>query len=268
MISKKDKTKLEKFGFDLTGDLTINTYKRLIMAIAAHEKCGKTTFALTAPKNIMYFNFDRKIEQATLDNINVDRNSIFIKEIRVRENQAQDLHRKQWDEVKEAFLWALSAESIKSIVIDTESEMWELARFAYFGRASNVAHLFTPLNAMYKNMLDQVDKHNKNVILLRKFKKQFVKLEKLDNKGNEKEAWNGKYEYSGFGKLKDIAQINATMYRNTVENNKGEKEDSFVFEILNNGLKASLNHETFVDEMCSFPWVASMLTDSSPEDWE
>ena len=51
---------MEEAGFHKAE--TIETHKRLIVSIAALEKCGKTHFALTAPGPIAYFNFDIGVE--------------------------------------------------------------------------------------------------------------------------------------------------------------------------------------------------------------
>jgi hypothetical protein len=248
--------KLSSLGFDVEKGRksTVNTYKRLIIAVRAMEKCGKTRFGLTAPKPIMYLNFDRMIEEVVLAELGINPDTdLFIKKIRVDSELPQDKHKEQWREVQEAILWALrESEGIRSIVVDTESEMWELARMSEFGKLTQVMpYLYTQLNSGYKFLLDQCDKHNVNVIFLQKLKKQY-----------KNDTWAGGYEPAGFGKLKDIAQVNAEMYM--VEDGEDEV---FTLEILNNGLKASMNHEVFQNEMCTFPNVAAALTDTWPDEW-
>lgn len=260
-MDKKELEILEKYGFDTSPDRssTINRHNRIIMSVRAHDKVGKTTFGLSAPKPIMYLNFDRKIEQSALDAIGVKWEDLFIKEIRTDSNLSQMEHQKQWQTVQDAFFWALrESRIIKSIVADTETNMWELARMAEFGKVDKVPpNKYTHLNAQYKFMLDQADKYNVNVILLQKYKKQYVKT--TSKSGYDIATWNGKYEPGGFGQVKDIVQVNAEMYM---------EDGEPTLEIINNGLKASMNHEKFPGVMCSFPYVASMLTDTDVEEWE
>jgi hypothetical protein len=249
--------KLSALGFDTEKGrrATVNRYRRLIMSVRAMDKVGKTRFGLTATKPSMYLNFDRKIEQVTLDELGVKEEDLFIKEIRTDSNLTQDQHQKEWQKVQDAILWALrDSESIRSIIIDTESEMWELARMAVFGKLTQVMpYQYTALNAAYKFLLDQCDKYNVNVVFLNKLKKQY-----------KNDQWNGHYEPSGFSKLKDIVQVNAEMYID--EDDDGG--DMFVYEIINNGLRAEMNHMTFINEMATFPMVASMLTGTAPDEWE
>jgi hypothetical protein len=249
--------KLAGFGFDTAPgrQLTINKHRRLIMSACAPEKAGKTRFGLSTPKPIMYLNFDRKIEQTVLDSLGISESDLYIKEVRVDAEVAQDEHKRIWGEVRDAFLWALhESRDIRSIVVDTETEMWELARISEFGQLTQVMpYQYTQLNAMYKYLLDQCDQCDKNVILLRKLRKEY-----------KNDKWSGRYEVSGFGKAKDIVQVNAEMYREEDE----DGQDVFILEILNNGLIAGMNHQTFSGEMCSFPWVAAMLTGTTPDEWE
>jgi hypothetical protein len=64
-------------------------------------------------------------------------------------------------------------------------------------------------------------------------------------------------------------QVNAAIRRETVWNEKREvDEQQFTLEIINNGLKAVMNGMEFSGMMCEFKWVASMLTDTSPTEWE
>lgn len=249
--------KLTSYGFDTTPGrrATVNKFRRLIMALRAFDKDGKTTFGLTVPKPVMYLNFDRKIEQVVLDNLGITESDIYIKEIRFDSRDAQDVCKKIWNSVEESIIWALEeSTSIRSIVADTETEMWELARMAEFGQVTEVMpYRYTKLNAAYGSLLDKCDKYDKNIVLLRKMKKQY-----------KNDKWNGKYEVSGFGKVKDKVQVNAEMYREEGQDGK----DVFTLEIINNGLVAGMNHQPFSGEMCSFPWVAAMLTGTTPDEWE
>jgi hypothetical protein len=251
-LSPEELQSLSGFGFDIEKGRasTVNTNRRIIMAVCAMEKCGKTTFGLSAPGPTGYFNFDRKVESAVLEMLGIGESDLYIREIRVNGTDPQDKHQAEWEEVHAAFLWMLSSDNIRTIVVDTESEMWELARMAAFGKLTQVMpYQYTMLNSMYKNMLDQCDKHNKNVIFLRKMKKQY-----------KNDVWSGRYEPSGFAKLKDIVQVNAEMYI--------DDDDGFTFEVINNAFQAQMNHQTFSGDMCTFKWVASLLTNTTPDEWE
>jgi hypothetical protein len=83
------------------------------------------------------------------------------------------------------------------------------------------------------------------------------------------DSWNGKMEVAGFGSLKYLSQINTEMRREIIVNEDTEQEEQkFTLKIVNNGLKAAMNGMEFSGMMCEFKWVASMLTDTSPTEWE
>lgn len=255
-IPASELKKMTTYGVDTSPGRTqsINKFRRLILAITAKEKCGKTTFGLTMPKPILMLNFDRKVEQTVLDSLGIGEDDLYIREIRVNGDDAQDEHKRLWDDVKGLFLWALNDSSgIRSILVDTESEMWELIRMAYFGKLTQILpYQYTEVNAVYKNLLDGADRADKNLCLLRKMKKQY-----------KNDTWNGKFEPAGFGKVKDVVQVNGEMY--LMEDDEGEEQ--FTFEVVSNGLKAGMNHRTFMDWECSFPFVAAELTDTGVDEW-
>lgn len=254
-LSPTDKRKLEGYGFDISGKSTINTKRRLIMAVSAEDKNGKTGFGLSAPPPVMHFNFDRKVEASALETLGIDPKDIIINEVRVDAKEALDKIKRKWQQVRDGFLWALrEADSVRSIVIDTETEMWALARLAEFGKISQVMpHQYVQVNQTYKALLDEADKCDKNVIFLRKMKKEY-----------KNENWTGNMETSGFSQLPYIMQVNGLMYRDKDE----DGQEQFNFEIINNALKASLNGMEFSGSMCSFKWVAAMLTGTTPDEWE
>lgn len=254
-LSAADKRKLSQFNFDTNGEYTINRNRRLIMAVAGEDKHGKSALGLGMPPPVMHFNFDRKIEQSSLDVLGVPASNLIIKEVRVDIDESQDLVKRKWDEVYEAYMWALaSSSSIQSIVIDTETEMWALARLAYFGKVSQVMPIqYTQVNYKYANMISEADRHDKNVLFLRRLKKEY----KQDN-------WTGKMEVAGFSQLRYLTQVNAEISRKW---NEDTEQEEFCLEIVNNALKAGMNGHDFTGEMCTFAWVAALLTDTTPDEW-
>jgi hypothetical protein len=123
-LSAEELRSLSNFGFDIEKGRasTVNSNRRIIMAVCAMEKCGKTTFGLSAPGPTGYFNFDRKVESAVLEMLGITESDLYIREIRVNGTDPQDKHQEEWDEVHSAFLWMLSSDNIRTIVVDTESQ--------------------------------------------------------------------------------------------------------------------------------------------------
>lgn len=247
-MDKREQAKLRSLGFDT--EAAVNRDNRLIMAITGKEKSGKTTFGLSAPKPIALFNFDRRIEKVALEVAGVEESDLNVKTIRWDEDQGQDEYMDMWNDFLKALKWSLyDSQDIRSIVVDTETDMWALIRLAYFGKTAEIMPWeYRKVNTPYRAVLNRFDESGKNVVLTRKLKKQY-----------KNDHWNGKYEPAGMGEVKDVVQVNAEMYKD---------EGDIVFEILNNGLQASMNHETFTNNLCNFPMVAAMLTNTTPDEWE
>ena len=97
------------------------------------------------------------------------------------------------------------AAGFRSIILDTETELWELFRAARFlkrfGRTDKVPQLaYGEVNAEFRGILRQPKRYGTNLILLRKMKKEY----KGDN-------WTGGYYPAGFGETAFLADISLRM---------------------------------------------------------
>src|SRR5262245_29299111 len=93
----------------------------------------------------------------------------------------------------------------RTIVWDTESELWEAFRASRFlrryGRTEKVPGLaYGELNAEFRGMIREPKRHGVNLVLLRKMKKEY-----------EGDNWNGRYYPAGFGDTQFLADIAVRM---------------------------------------------------------
>lgn len=235
--------------------------RRLILRVGGLDKSGKTHFALTAPSPIAIINADRGLE-------GVAEKFLGEKEINVTPNfrdmpsETEDQQEKRWSELYDCYWSALEDNSTRSIVMDTDTEAWEIARLAKLGRLEKVPPLkYTQLNRMFREMIDAAFTHDKNLILICKYKKQYMVREGSDDLGK----WNGKYEPSGFNDLPFIVQAN--LRTRMTRDDDGMQVPSV--EIVNCRQNMGLNGEVFEGDLANFPWAASMIIDgTTPEDWE
>jgi hypothetical protein len=245
---KSEITTLEqKFGFNT--EETINRHQRIIMAISGPEKSGKTSFGLSMPKPLAYFNFDRKLEEVGLTTIGVSEDDIIAKHILVSEGDNQAVYKKKWNEFTTAFRYVLfESREIRSILVDTETDMWELIRLAEFGKLTEIMpYMYKQVNTPYRALLNECHKGDKNIIFTRKVKRQY-----------KNDKWTGKMDVAGQGQVKDIVQVNATMFWD---------DDGANITIVNNGLNATINGDTYAGEGCVFPVVAEELTGIDAVEW-
>ena len=225
-------------------------FKRLIISAEGLEKSGKTTFGLSAPGPIALFDLDIGTE-GVVDKV-LDAKKIIIASVNYRDATNQTEWLAMWEKAKKAWYDALKAsiKEVRTLLGDTWTEMWELARLARFGKLTQVMpHQYGPVNAEFRDMIKRAYDTEKNVILIHKQKEEYI---------NDKNT--GRMKRSGFGDIGYLVQVNLEVWRR-----KGE----FGLTVKDCRQEASLAGEEFVDPMNTFPFLASQVyPGTSEEDWE
>lgn len=232
------------------------------MRIGGFEKEGKTHFALTAPAPIAVMNIDRGLE-GMVEKFAKIKEIHRSKDFRAMPSKTMADNEARWEAIMAAYTDALEDRNIRSIVYDTDTEAWEIARLAYLGKLVGVKELHYPeVNSIFRNVIDAALAHDKNVIFTCRLRKQYVKTK--SNEGKDTATWNGQYEESGFGEFGFIVQANLRA--------KIVKEDEVnipTVRIINCRQNMQMNGEVFEGEMATFSWVAANIIEgTSPEDWE
>lgn len=181
------------------------------------------------------------------------------------------------DRYRDTFTEAATGTHFKTIIMDREDEAWELFRFDEFdGSASKKAHHYTPLNAAYKAMLKQAEKHKKNLIMIDACKDEWKNEKPTGNKVRE-----------GFKNLGMLSQV-------TLEN-QVDAYDNFQIQVIRCRDDATKNGQVITKEAISahmsneaglardwptddageptwfdlsFDNVMSYLIGGTPEDWQ
>ena len=241
-------TEMVGLGFHKAG--TTNTKHRLILSVDGHEKQGKSHFALTAPQPIALFDVDTGLE-GVVDKFK-HTSGIFQKSYRYHGNMKQPEYEKIWDAFLEAYLGALGVASVRTIIWDTATELWELLRMARFGKLTQVMpYHYGPVNAEFRELVRKVYDTDKNMILVHKRKKKYVD-----------DMWKGGYERAGFTDMGFLVQLNSTIFRD-----KDSRE--FVLHIQDCRQNAAMMDTELEGPMCTFPFLAvSAFTDTNLDDWE
>jgi hypothetical protein len=194
---------------------------RLAVSLEATDKCGKTYWALmTAPDPVCVISNDigtasivalaRKAGRRiyTMD-LSVPPPPPNVKSHTAINQADWDEWKKAWDKHKSAVDAIIAEKSIRTLVDDTETEVWHLAELAYFGKLQGNQNLDvrTKLNADYQRVFWKLynERPDLNIILIHKQGKEYKK------EGAGKQAdWTGGYEikgYSGIGFLVDASLI-------------------------------------------------------------
>lgn len=235
---------------------------RIIARIGGLEKGGKTHFALTAPAPIGLMDMDRGLE-GVVEKFANDKD-IYTKNLRGMLSRSQVDYERRWEAFKDSHYALLDDPIIRTVVWDTDTEAWEMARLAFFGKLAQIKpHHYAEINREFRGLVDAAFDRDKNLLLVCKYKKQYVAKE---GSKSDDASWNGKYEEAGFNDLPFVVQVNLRA-RLVVDKETGNKTPTI--EVVNCRQNMQMNEEVFEGDMASFPFVASMIIEgTTPEDWE
>jgi hypothetical protein len=128
-----------------------------------------------------------------------------------------------------------------------ETEIWEIFRFAEFGKESGLGRTYGPLNGRYRYLLQCAYDAGVNLQLIQKVKETWK---------NDKPT--GEFAPMGFKEANYITQANLS--------HSWSKEDGFGIEVVNCRQNMALAGEQFYN--MDFSMFAQMVyPDSAPEDW-
>jgi hypothetical protein len=240
---------LKKHNFTRSQDR--ESLDRIIVSVAGLEKQGKTHFALTAPGPVALFSTDIG-EEGVTEKFEKEK-EVWVKDVaRIDEDAAEEAPA-EWDRFKSAYLDLMKGSEVRSIVVDTATEIWELLRMARFGRLTQVMpYQYGPVNAEFRALIREAYKWDKNLILLHKMKAQYI---------NDKRT--GEWERAGFSDMGFLVQVNTQVYRYDPESG-GE----FCLWVKDCRQNPDLAGEVFEGEGCSFPMLAmNVLPNVDPSAW-
>ena len=197
-------------------EATANIKHRLILSVQKRQKHGGTHFALTAPAPIAYCNFDKDSAEDVLPKF-AGRKHIVAKtywlDVNVTSASKGDIQAAataKVDEFQRDFEQLLVS-NVKTIILDTSTELYAYKRLADFGKLTQVMpHHYGPVNQWFRTLLDGVSSTDKNIILLERRKKEYIN-----------DSWSGGYDRSGFSETPFLVQVNVKLERLQVASANG-----------------------------------------------
>jgi hypothetical protein len=237
---------LSQLGF---GEVNPIVVPRLIVGIEGLEKQGKSHFALTAPGPTAYFSSDVGLE-GVISKFAPNK-SVYVMEMEVPD--VKDKAELVWNKYLKAYqeVLALPLSTIRSVVVDTATELWELLRMKEFGKLTQVMpHHYGPVNAKYRAMIRMAYDSKKNLILLHKMKSKYI---------NDKRTAD--YERAGFADTGFLVQVNAQVYRDPpwVDEDGVQNPGDFNLYIRDCRQNPDMAGVTLTGDMCNFPVLASLV---------
>lgn len=232
---------------------------RLIWRSYGGEKTGKDHFGLTAPGPIAIQSFDIGLEGVVEKFLKAP---LGPKEIVAThyEFDRNDCSQEAAKELSERFDedYTLALKKARTIIWDTETELWELERYAEFGEnqqgvSTDAPKNYVRLNGRYRDRIQRAYDSGVNLQLIQKVKERWT----LNAKGSP--VPSGNFEPTGFKEANYIVQVNLR--------HSWEKERGFVLDVINCRQNMGIAGESF--ENLSFPELAMLVfPESSEEDWQ
>lgn len=223
--------------------------RKVCISVEGREKKGKTHFSLTAPGPMIYFNSDEGLDRVE-PNVkfpNLDLRVVDIPDI-TRDghpDKVADEALKVWEWLKIQHIKAL--DSARTVVYDSFTEIWELARLARFGKLTQVqSHHYGPVNREFHDFIREYSKYSANLILLHKVMPEFENKAEMERKG---------FSHVGFD-VDDFFRV-------------GRDADGIHFvECIESGHNSGITGMVFKEPTNTFTDIAmAMFPNSLPTDW-
>jgi len=239
-----------------------------ILSVQGEPKSGKTHFYSTAPGGIgvqsLDFGTEGIIEKFPDTYFDVrEYNFAYDFTISKRGDEATDqadrIKADYWQPFNEHCTEFFGDPSIRTVVWDTASEVWEMLRLAHFGKlVQNPQMQYGVVNAEFKALLRMANTARKNMILVHHVGKEYKTV--TDERGQEKSVETGNWKRLGNNKIETfVHSYIKTIYIEPVKNSKGviATPGKFQFEILRSRFNPDMNG--MVIDACSFVDLMSLL---------
>lgn len=184
--------------------------RRLMIGTDGPSNTGKTEFALSAPGPGLVICLDRGFD-AMLDNQKppaTRRADFAFKAVQapLATQSDQKTYVEYWRAFYALYKTALDNPDCRTVVIDGDSDSWELQRLAEFGKLTQIPSImYTSVNAARRAMYARAWDSGKIIIATNKINKQYKTVfnadgtPKLNDAGKEIREWDGaSYERQGF----------------------------------------------------------------------
>lgn len=241
--------------------------RRLIVRSIGPQKSGKTRFALTGPAPVYVHSFDTGLEGVVEQFVGGGKDIRaleypFNAQDFATEKQVADAANDIWSQLLADYAEALK--DARTVVIDKETEMWELLRNARFGASNSAPRDYPQLNAEYRTLIRQAYGAGVNLVLIQGVKEKWVS--KMDPAKGKLVAHNtGELEAAGMKEVGYLVQVNLTHTRKIDDDSGALSYHARIDDARHDAGQMFVGQEF---ESLDFPTLGQMMfPDSSEEDW-
>lgn len=240
---------------------------RLIYRSYGPEKVGKNHFGLTGPGPIAIQSFDIGLEGV------VEKFRKLGKEVRSTryEFEKGDATQEAAIEIRDRFIadYKIALKMARTIQWDTETELWEVFRYAKFGVMSDAPKNYVELNGEYRDLIQMAYAANVNLQLIQKVKEKWGTIKKQNREGRTVDSPypTGEMEPTGFKEAGYIVQASLKhSWSKPVTDDDGVTTGGFKVEVLNCRQQMAIAGVTYSN--IDMPTLGQLIfEDSTEEDW-
>ena len=232
------------------------------MSVDGLPKCGKSEFGLSMPNPLFVLDLNQGLTGIIEKHVKAGRN-IYAQNIQIPYSKElpggaftilSTAAAEQWRKGILLLQESLREPEIKSIFIDTGSELWDLLRIARLGKLAQILPVqYAAVNAEFRQLLQVLLCCGKNVVLSHKVKPEYVN----DQKTN-------RFERAGFGDVGFDVQVDLRADRDLKADGANQYTLTFGDCRANNKLKGTILRGA----ECNFIEVVTKIyPETTPEDW-
>jgi hypothetical protein len=258
---------LEDLGFELSEGVIP---RRLMIGTQGKERTGKTDFALrTAPEPLVYIGLDPGHEGVIEK---YERTRKIYKYIHnIPPVALQEHYLSHWLKVRDMITKAINHQDVRSVILDTGTDIWELLRLAEFGQLNavgDIKKLYPQINQAYKSLIRMAYDKEINLIVIHKMKKLYQTRTIMTGKGpQQQEYWDGEaMERAGFGDAGYLVQLQVEHIFDPTR--KGPLENKFGLLVHDCRQNMDIAGLELWGPECNFRTLATcVFPDSTVEEW-
>jgi hypothetical protein len=279
---------LKSAGFAVPDDYIEH---RIIANVEALEKFGKSHWCMHAQSPIVIHNFDRGTDGVVQKAMKDGKQIIVAGMPLTDEDRARhrlpsysfhkptlkpgqstkdtsyvtsvaDRARACWKKFREDYEEALQSEA-RTVVVDTGTGAYELARYAAFGKLTQVMPLeYARVNGEFQGLIHRGYDSDKNILWIHRLKPEWA--EERDAKGNLKSGKTGRLERAGYRDMGFEVQMNLRLAK------ERDKKGKFHYTttVLDCRLNSEIDGLVLRDGMSNFQFLAASVFENDPEEWE
>lgn len=184
-------------------DRLVGKHKGLLIGTDGWPNTGKTEFGLSAPGPGIVICLDRGYD-AMLDNPNPPESrspdfAFKVIAVPLALQATQPDYVVYWRDFYATYRKALENPDCRTVVLDGDSDSWELQRLAEFGKLTQVPSImYTNVNAARRGMIARAFDSGKIVIATNKLKEEYAVIRNAKGEPTDKREKTGGAERQGF----------------------------------------------------------------------